>query len=251
MTVKYITKISDCKNAANVLRACDEIAFDIEGVNHGRHGRLSLIQACGRNTDIYLFHITALGKAAFGEGGLKTLLEGSTIKVVFDPRNDADALHYLYGVSLKNAYDLQIMHAFKFSLFSDRFVKGLGKAFQDFTGVTKKERERLDAIKEKGLDLFAVERGGRGEVWEDEPLPKELIDYASCDVKYLLDMKQAWGGRRYDATVLKTTAERIKKAIKRRVALEGRERAKRDFFIPESMGKTPAVRRSYNNFSCR
>ncbi|PGH16381.1 hypothetical protein AJ80_05231 [Polytolypa hystricis UAMH7299] len=81
--------------------------LDLEGVNLSRHG------------SIYLIGIHRLGATAFSTASnknssgtatttsLKIILETSTIpKVIFDIRNDSDALFNLFGISVDGFKDL-------------------------------------------------------------------------------------------------------------------------------------------------
>ena len=56
---------------------------------------------------VKLFDIVTLGQRAFEEGGLRRVLESrEIIKVMFDPRADADALYYLHNTTLRNVIDV-------------------------------------------------------------------------------------------------------------------------------------------------
>ena len=82
---------------------------DLEGTDLCRHGRIALITIYISPLEkTYLIDVTALGEIAFttpaldeGETTLKTLLEDEhTPKVLFDCRNDSDALYNLYKVDI-------------------------------------------------------------------------------------------------------------------------------------------------------
>ena len=90
--------------------------IDLEGTKLGRHGTMSIISfyLTPANT-AYLIDVYSLGEAAFTTTNSKTtslttILESSAIpKVIFDIRNDSDALFGLYGISVKGIKDLQLM----------------------------------------------------------------------------------------------------------------------------------------------
>eukprot|EP00392_Amoebophrya_sp_AT5.2_P019785 g20777.t1 len=209
----------------------------MEGVNHGRHGQLSLVQACaGRDETVFLFDITTLKKSAFDDGNLRALFEDSRVcKVMFDVRADADSLLHNYGCRLENAYDLQVLHCFKFSKITDSYLKGLAKVLQDFSGISLAEKRTLEQLKALGTQTFTSDSAA----WERRPLPKSLRDYAAADVRYLQGMKRAWGGVRYDRTVLRVSRERVRKQTMAAQPVEGREKARREFGL-EGFGVQPA-----------
>ena len=143
-------------------------------------------------------------------------------------------------ICFKFRYDIQLLYAFKFTETSDKYLKGLGKV-QEKCPMSFTERMQMERAKEAGLRLFAREHGGTSTVWERRPLPQDLIEYAACDVKFLLKMKQTWGGTRYDRTVIHTTAERARTMVDARIPVTGREKAKRDFNF-QGFGVTPTPR---------
>ncbi len=181
----------------------------------------------------YLFDVSALGKEIFSAGRLKELLESPSVrKIVIDGRADNDALHHLFGVKMVNAYDLQILHAIRENKHSDLYVKGLSKIMAAASVVPIRDRARVEAIKNKGVRLFAPEKGGSYAVWSERPLQKELLDYCACDVKYLLDIKDKWSDTHYDADVLRLTKQRIDKAVNSIAFRKGPHMSKRDFDLP-------------------
>ena len=222
-----IDELEDCKIATNNLLKEDEIAVDIEGISLSRDGKISLIQVSGRANpeDVYIFDITTLGNSAFLEGGLKKLFEDQRIqKILYDGRRDNDALFHLYKVIMRNVYDLQILFVMKFSDPRERHVKGLGTALKTF-GISTRDIE----TKEVGLALFAPEKGGRREVWEERPLPDVLLKYAECDIKYLHAMKDKWSNESFNNIIPLISAKRINKIVKKTTSPKGKNLSFRDF----------------------
>jgi exonuclease 3'-5' domain-containing protein 1 len=90
--------------------------LNLEGIRLGRHGSISIISLyiVPRNK-IYLVDVYCLGKTAFStsnsrSSSLRTVLESQTIpKVVFDIRNDSDALFSHCQISVGGIKDLQLM----------------------------------------------------------------------------------------------------------------------------------------------
>ena len=206
------------------------IAFDAEGVNLCRDGKLSLVQL-SNGSSTFLIDITKLGEEAFSEGRLRELLESPRVlKVGYDGRADADALFHLYKTKLEPFYDVQIASVKRQDAMQgrrDRYVHGLKKAMGRFLepGVASE----LQKLKEKGLRLFAPDLGGSYYVWETRPLNPVLIDYASSDVEVLLDMKNAWERYSPEAKNVEMAKLRIEKAVRARDAAKGRRMAVRDF----------------------
>lgn len=108
-------------------------------------------------------------------------------------------------------------------------MKGFAKALQNYNKISAAERNRLEAVKQVGLSLFAREYGGNPSIWEERPLPQTLLDYASCDAKHLLGMKADWALATKNQKVLETTKNRVEETIRRQIPLQGRDRARRDF----------------------
>lgn len=224
MSIKIISTVEKCKEAVRNLKESQEISLDIEGFKLCREGRISIIQAKGGN-HTYLIDITVLGKVAFEEGGLKEVLESERIeKVMYDCRADGDALWHLYGVKLKNVYDVQVLYTWKFNSRTDRFLKGLKKAHSQY-GISAEDRRSKNA----GLILFERD----SQIWERRPLDPVLVKYASVDVKYLLDMKRRWGSSHMNANIKETSKERLESAINSRSASRGPQNARVDFSYRE------------------
>ena len=103
-------------NLTNLPSNPPSLYIDIEGINLGRHGSISILSLYLATTKTtYLVDIHVLGNLAFSttnrEGNsLKAVLESPTIpKVFFDIRNDSDALFSHYQISVNGIRDLQLM----------------------------------------------------------------------------------------------------------------------------------------------
>ena len=131
------------------------------------------------NDRTFLIDIHSLGKNAVSTAGssgqtLKGILESDSIpKVFFDVRNDSDALFSHYGIKLACIHDIQLMELATRS-FSRRCVNGLTKCIERDINLSMSERKVWKETKEKGLDLFAPERGGDYEVFNARPLPEDV-----------------------------------------------------------------------------
>lgn len=99
-------------------------------------------------------------------------------------RNDSDALYSHFGIKLAGVQDLQLMELATRS-FPRRRVNGLARCIENDAPMTAAERQRWKATKQKGVDLFAPERGGSYEVFNVRPLAEDIIQYCVEDVRLL------------------------------------------------------------------
>ncbi|KAL2201944.1 exonuclease [Sarocladium strictum] len=134
--------------------------IDLEGENLSREGTISILQ-------LYL------------------LLDDARIpKVIFDVRNDSDALHTHYRVQLAGIQDLQLMELATRN-FSRRHVNGLARCIERDASLSLEENQQWKRCKDKGVHLFAPERGGSYKVFNDRPLREEIREYCVQDVHFL------------------------------------------------------------------
>lgn len=113
-TVPVLSALLD--HIGNVPTSPPSLFLDLEGVNLGRHGSISIISLyVASSGNIYLVDVHCLGKLVFETSNnrgtsLKSILESSTIpKVIFDVRNDSNALFSEYQISVNGIKDLQLM----------------------------------------------------------------------------------------------------------------------------------------------
>jgi exonuclease 3'-5' domain-containing protein 1 len=112
------------------------------------------------------------------------ILESSHIpKVLFDVRNDSDALFSHFNVKLAGVIDLQLLELAT-SLFPRRYVSSLIKGIERDALLTTHASQLWKASKEKGLKLFAPEHGGSYDVFDVHPLPDGVIEYCVQDVRF-------------------------------------------------------------------
>lgn len=194
------------------------IFIDLEGINLSRHGTISIMQIYvppAKRT--YLVDVFTLRQACFstpGETGrtLKGILESDHIpKVFFDVRNDSDALYAHFHIDLAGIQDLQLMELAT-RTFSRKFVNGLSKCIERDAPMSAGERHAWVRTKEKGIRLFAPEKGGSYQVFNQRPLPEDLMLYCAQDVQnlpglwayYNSKMSEVWWGR-----VIRASRERV------------------------------------------
>lgn len=177
-----------------------QLYLDIEGVDLGRYGSVSLVSVhhLGSGTthlvDFCALSGHALTRRNHAGWSLKGILESAEIvKVFFDVRNDSDALFSLYGVRLANVHDVQLMAlAASASRRSPGGVAagrpprprvpGLAACIRrDLPGLSAPALENWKQVKERGTALFRKNCKAVAE----RPLDAALVQYAAQDVSHL------------------------------------------------------------------
>ncbi|XP_063674245.1 piRNA biogenesis protein EXD1-like [Bolinopsis microptera] len=177
------------------------LAVDCEGLNLGRNGTLDIISVFSTSRlELFLFDITSVGSQGF-DNGLRDLFENPLItKLMFDCRQDTDALYHIFGVNIDGLVDVQLMDVFH-SLNKqpkDRLparsapnywsevdksitrVRGLGACIQTILGNEDVQTEKRN--------VQVMMQSQPQNIWCIRPLPKTLADYCLEDVKYLFDL---------------------------------------------------------------
>jgi hypothetical protein len=188
-------------------RRCEGIfAFDLEGVNLGREGVVTLLQIAVDENQVFCFDVLLLGRALFAPeclGGL--FMEPNVVKVCFDCRVDGDVLQSHFGLRLSTMYDIQVLYTLVFQSKGDRFLKGLLHVLQMPEVVTHKGV--LRRVLSGKRRMKALMR--RQQVFLHRPLSKETLEYCTSDVVYLLRMHRLWGGRVHPQRIISTSMDRL------------------------------------------
>ncbi|KAH0562357.1 hypothetical protein GP486_002948 [Trichoglossum hirsutum] len=174
--------------------------IDLEGVNLCREGAVSiltlLIDTGTPTRRVYLVDVHTLGEQAFNTYGvkqktLKDILQNKDIpKVFFDVRNDSDALFAHFGVALQGVEDVQLMEsATRKTTESRRLLGSLAKCVEKNALIGGSDLASWTLAKEKGERLFKPEHGGSHEVFNQRPIPKDIISYCVGDVQYLPELR--------------------------------------------------------------
>ena len=172
------------------------LAVDCEGVSLSRKGELTILSIATREK-AYLFDVFKIGKTIFS-GGLKEILEDSTQeKLMFDCRQDSDALWHQFNVKLTGVLDLQLLEImYRRENPTPTSVKpptkskfGRYKRRSQFTDQVEKlygyrrclelyiEDDKLVQTKDVGGELFKSNK----KLWKVRPLLKTLIEYCVVD----------------------------------------------------------------------
>lgn len=195
-------------------------AVDCEGVDLDRNGRLCTVQILCRGGDrTYVVDIVLLGKSAFATctaSGfcLKGLIERpDKVKLFFDPRYDSDALWHQFEVFPRGVFCLQMADvAYRRQQgLGVKYVSGLKKVIEKYVEMSAEDETRMREVKSRGKAMFLEETGGSYDVWVQRPLDEELVEYAACDVRYMIDaydvfkatLSQQWQTRVHTASAVR------------------------------------------------
>ncbi|RDL30458.1 uncharacterized protein BP5553_10336 [Venustampulla echinocandica] len=227
--------------------------IDLEGINLSRHGTVSfltlLVNYGGVHPDhLYLIDIHTLGSAAFNTSSttlalnnqsktLKDILESPTqTKVIFDVRNDSDALFSNFGIRLQGVMDLQLMEnaARKGNVRGKKMVHGLAKCIKEDSNLSEDQKIKWELAKEEGRRLFAPELGGCYEVFNERPLKKEIKAYCEQDVWFLPHLYKVYRDRlgigysegpNWYKAISSETAKRLEESRSETYEPQGRDKA--------------------------
>ena len=166
--------------------------IDLEGVNLGRKGTISIIQLYAlASRTIYIIDIETLQQSAFDISNasgisLRSLLTSPSIpKVFFDVRSDADALYNLYDIDLQNVHDVQLLETASRSERRD-VLKSLRDALSGLPASEISYDEVWDFQKMKESNaIFIPEKGGSWDVLTSRPIHPHILTYCRQDVIYL------------------------------------------------------------------
>ncbi|XP_063447945.1 piRNA biogenesis protein EXD1-like [Mytilus trossulus] len=178
-TYKYVdTKdkfIEVMKELQEKIRNKQMIAVDCEGVNLSRFGSVTLINIGTRDL-VYLIDILKIGDSVFDDG-LRSILEDSGIeKLMFDCREDADALLHIHKVKLNGVLDVQILEVNnRIHVYRNGYTKirSLKHCLEEYV----KDDTLLNA-KLQGRSSMSVSSN----IWKERPLDENMLKYASVDI---------------------------------------------------------------------
>ncbi|KAF2456163.1 ribonuclease H-like domain-containing protein [Lineolata rhizophorae] len=163
-----------------------QLYLDIEGVNLGRNGSISIVQMYvlqRRHTylvDVYTLNEVAFTTAAPDGRTFKDILEDGEIpKVFFDCRRDSDALFAHFGVRLARVLDLQLLEVA--GTLRGR-VSGLFYLIRACESIGTEDKDEWCRIKDVGKQIF---NNGQWEKFNQRPMPAEIRQYCLQDVVFL------------------------------------------------------------------
>jgi exonuclease 3'-5' domain-containing protein 1 len=173
--------------------------MDLEGTSLSRDGSISIVTILVKSAlpadYVFLVDVHTLGARAFTTPGtqgqtLQSILQDATkTKVFFDVRNDSDALYAHYGIALAGIEDVQLMEsATRPTTQSRRFVAGLASCIEENLFTTPTQSASFAAwklTKKKGEKLLNPNCGGSYAVFNQRPIPPDIIAYCAGDVAHL------------------------------------------------------------------
>ena len=177
----------------------ETIAVDCEGVTLSRFGSVTLINIAVRG-QVYLIDVLKIGNTAY-DGGLRSILEDKSIqKLMFDCREDADALEHLHNVRLDGVLDVQLLEV-KNRIRQTGYTKirSLKHCLELFVS----DKTMLE-VKLKGRSSMYQDN----ELWKKRPLSEDILKYASIDVIALFKLYDALCYRVVDKTRWIAASER-------------------------------------------
>jgi len=221
-----------CKNAKDYILVDDELslkdamaeikqkmerksllAVDCEGVSLSRKGKLT-ITTVATEEKVYIFDVLKLGQTVFSSGLGEILEDKSRKKLMFDCRQDSDALWHQFNVKLTGVLDLQLLEVIyrrettatrrltkKYKRRSQRTdevenINGFRRCIESYV----QDREFIK-MKDRGKQLIKRDE----EVWKKRPLSDELIQYCIVDTTVMFKlydkMKDINGGEEARLTV--------------------------------------------------
>lgn len=170
--VKNMTQ-DDVKILDEVFSKSNDLALDVEGVDLGRRGDVSLVTIATRDNECYLFDILDCKTPDDTEiKFLKTLLEDACKKkIIHDCRMDSDALWHIACIQIKNVHDTSCFHT-----------------------VTEAEQEvnLNNLLKFHKIEANVVRDGNvyrqNHAFWAKRPLTEKMITWAANDVVKLFQV---------------------------------------------------------------
>ncbi|PYH29290.1 uncharacterized protein BO87DRAFT_401472 [Aspergillus neoniger CBS 115656] len=177
------------------------IYIDLEGINLGRDGRISIIQLfLYPQHHVHLIDVHTLGATAFNHATntgttLRSILELFMMpKVFFDVPNDSAAMFHQHQAELAGVHDLQVMEVGT-RAHPGKYLAGLGKCIS-------RDIEKT---------LFSPQHGGSFEVFELRPLPEAIVQYCVQDV---LLLPKLW--HIYNPALTPASREKVEAEVKNR-----------------------------------
>lgn len=174
MDYTFISKASELN--ALVLRwkeqGIESVAMDFEEESnlhcYGEH--VCIIQLYDKR-DYYILDALALAKTGEGLAAMKSFLEGPVEKVMFACQSDAALARKALGIQMRDVYDVRVL------------ALALG-----FNG-------NLTGLIERNLGISVESTSQKKKYqtanWMRRPIPKEQIEYALSDVRYLFELKES------------------------------------------------------------
>ncbi|KAL4808043.1 ribonuclease H-like domain-containing protein [Aspergillus unguis] len=241
--VDSLSTLQDCLATLSKTPASPpQLFIDLEGTNLSRQGTLSIVSIYAAHKQIvYLIDVLKLGAAAFapvpGTGtkpapklpSLQSILESRSIqKVIFDVRNDSDALFGHYNIRLAGVQDLQLMELAG-RRGSKKYVSGLAKCIERDLSLSGVERRAWKERKDEIVRLLNAAKGAAGgyEVFDERPMPSIVREYCAADVVHLPALYKVYNqrmSRAWKAKMQAETDERVRLSQQQEYEANGKDK---------------------------
>jgi exonuclease 3'-5' domain-containing protein 1 len=199
------------------------IGVDLEGKNLGRDGPLYILIIHDHQAEhTYIVDVHTLQLDAFNacgadeEKNLRWILESpETSKLIYDVRQDSEALYHQFGIRLDGILDVQL---FKLADMSDSFESpalyrtGLYKAISHSIVMNWEVQNKWLHIKEVGEQLWDPDQGGSWDRFTEKNKCRAIIEYCLVDVVHLRTLY-----RRYSKGLSERWLARIKATTKQSI----------------------------------
>lgn len=177
-----ISDVQEAQAATASIAKQNKIGLDLEGMDLGVDGKVSIVTIALQNGTIFIFDVYSCPLIMF-EGKLKEILESDKIlKVMHSAFGDAGALLSNFNVRLKNVYDTQC--AFTALQLSDPNLLP-----EDLVPHSIALNELLKFYKiSPNAYKSSIKSSYRDNphIWKTRPLTEEMILYAASDVDALI-----------------------------------------------------------------
>ena len=192
MDYTFISKASDlCSllerwNAEGV--GCVAMDFEEESNLHCYGEHVCIIQLYDKK-DYYILDALALAKDSAGLAAMKAFLEGPVEKVMFACQSDAALARKALGIQMHTVYDVRVI---AMALGFNGNLTGLIERNLGFCPESTSQKKKYQTAN-----------------WMRRPIPKEQIEYALSDVRYLFELRDS---------LVSEMEQKLKPAEKKKVA---------------------------------
>lgn len=205
-SIQLLKTKMEVQMACSLLSEENVIALDVEGVNLGKSGTISLIQVATKDNNYFIFDILQSECDMF-QCGLKELLTREDVKkLMFDCRKDSESLKFLHHIDLNGVIDIQLLEIMTrtelpgSSEARDRLKGFLHRGNVDGSPQLYQRVLRLSSL-DSCMDKYNlgdvqlkkhIRECFRNDVsfWMKRPLPPAALQYAVQDVSLLFQLAQ-------------------------------------------------------------
>ena len=192
MDYTFISKASDlCSllerwNAEGI--SCVAMDFEEESNLHCYGEHVCIIQLYDKK-DYYILDALALAKDPAGLAAMKAFLEGPVEKIMFACQSDAALSRKALGIQMHTVYDVRVI---AMALGFNGNLTGLIERNLGFCPESTSQKKKYQTAN-----------------WMRRPIPKEQIEYALSDVRYLFELRDS---------LVSEMEQKLKPAEKKKVA---------------------------------